>query len=155
MGEEKLKVPLYDINVLARSLKLASIDIINTSKIDIESHWYRSSGPVDLFFWKAQDRLVKHQINLFGQVVEWNEFDGLKTGYVNEEEIGNDAEYGETICFDKSPNAMVLAKASEFLNLATLIEEQVRKEMTKHYQSYGRWQNLKWLRAIFGPRRGK
>ena len=137
MGEEQLNL-YYDLEVLAKSLKLASMDIINTKKTDIESHWYRSNGPVDLFYWKDKKRIVKHQINIFGQVVEWNIFDGLKTGYVREEEFDGESDSQEVVQFDNNPNPHVLEKATEFINLATKIDADVRQEMVGHYNSYGK-----------------
>jgi hypothetical protein len=145
MGQEKLNV-FYDLEVLAKSLKLASIDIINTSKSDIESHWYRSAGPVDLFYWKDKNRIVKHQINLYGQVVEWNIFDGLKTGFVRDEDMAEEIESHEVVQFDNIPNPHVLKKATEFIDLATGIEADVRQKMAEHY---GDFQEQSPIRRFF------
>ncbi|MEM7646935.1 MAG: hypothetical protein AAF203_08505 [Pseudomonadota bacterium] len=147
MNKPSLQIQHLDLKSLASNLKLASIDVIKTSNMDIESHWFRSVGPADLYFWKAKDRIVKHQISLFDQVVEWNEYDGVKTGYVNDE-----IEASDTICFDEDVNTEVIEKAIEFLGHARQLEAQVVKELIQHYRFYNRWQNrgvFRFLRRIF------
>lgn len=138
MGEKKIPRMHFDMEVLAKSLRLASIDVIKASKTDIESQWYRSSGPVDLFFWKAKGRLVKHQMNLYGQVIEWNEFDGIKTGYIREEEL-REGEGVEVISFDKDPNEIVLSQAAEFLSKVESIDPPILEEIVSHYRSFDKW----------------
>ena len=85
MSDPMLKLDFYDLPSLAKSMKLASIDVIKTSNTDIESHWFKAKGPADLYFWKNKEKIVKHQISIYNQVVEWNEFDGVKTGFINED----------------------------------------------------------------------
>ncbi len=147
----RLPLSHYDLKSLARSLKLSSIDVIKTSNLDIESHWFRSNGPADLYFWKAKDKIVKHQISLFNQVVEWNEYDGVKTGYVNDDiEAGK----AEVICFDQMVNTGVVEQAIEFLLKADQIDEKVVTELISHYQFYNKWQGLNPLpliRRFFKP----
>jgi len=135
----------YDLKSLAKSLKLTSIDVIKTSNMDIESHWFRSSGPADLYFWKAKDKIVKHQISLYNQVVEWNEYDGVKTGYVNDD---FDAEKTEVICFDKDVNSTVVEQAIEFLTSVDQVEEGVVQELIKHYEFYNHWGSFGVIRAF-------
>ncbi len=129
----------YDLKALAKSLKLTSIDVIKTTSVDIESHWFRSNGPADLYFWKAKDKIVKHQVSLFNQVVEWNEYDGVKTGYVNDE---IDAGKAEVICFDQDVNDGVVEQAIEFLSKVDQLDQKVVEELISHYQFYNKWPGL-------------
>lgn len=135
----------YDLKSLAKSLKLSSIDVIKTSTMDIESHWFCSKGPADLYFWKMKDRLVKHQISLFNQVIEWNEYDGVKTGYVNGEESSGQ---GEVICFDEAVNASVVDQAIEFLQATESMDSETVNQLISHYQFYNRWQSLGVFRRL-------
>ncbi len=130
------KLRHYDLPSLAKSLKLASIDVIKTRNMDIESHWFRSSGPADLYYWKAKDRIVKHQISIFNQVVEWNEYDGVKTGYVNDDIDGGKA---EVICFDQKVNETVVRQAILFLKDVRQVDEKVTLQLIANYQFYNRW----------------
>ena len=145
MGEYNLPLYHYDLEVLAKSLKLASIDVIKTSNMDIESHWYRSKGPADLYFWKNKEKIVKHQVSLFGQVVEWNEFDGVKTGFVQDDE----EHYGsDIVCFDKEVNEAVIQQVIDFFSQVKTIENSITQQMISHYQFYNRWSSS-WLFKLF------
>ena len=136
MSDPLLQLHHYDLRSLAKSMKLASIDVIKTSNMDIESHWFRSKGPADLYYWKSKDKIVKHQISLFNQVVEWNEFDGVKTGYVNDD---IDAGKAEVICFDEQVNQSVVEQALDFLNDVQEIDQKVLQQLIENYKFYNRW----------------
>ena len=147
MGQKQL-LQHFDLKTLAKNLKLTSIDVIKTTNMDIESHWFRSIGPADLYYWKAKDKIVKHQVSLFNQVIEWNEYDGVKTGYVNDE--AESSEKSEVICFDQTVNINVVEQALEFLNNVSSIEDEVLNELISHYQFYNRWQHLNPFSALKG-----
>lgn len=135
----------YDLKSLAKSLKLSSIDVIKTSQVDIESHWYRASGPADLYFWKAKEKIVKHQISIYGQVVEWNEFDGVKTGFVSDDEgLGEN----DVVIFDKEINERVIEQAIEFLQWTEQIEDEVLHRLISNYKFYNRWSEFGPLKKI-------
>lgn len=146
MSQAKLPLNHYDLPSLAKSLKLASIDVIKTSNVDIESHWYKASGPADLYFWKAKTKIVKHQISLFNQVVEWNEYEGVRTGYVNDDiEAGK----AEVICFDEEINQEVVSQAISFLKLVDEVDSEVIKQLEQNYHFYNRWTLGLAPRALF------
>ena len=145
MRETLKQLQHYDLNSLAKGLKLTSIDVIKTSNMDIESHWFRSTGPADLYFWKAKDKIVKHQVSLFNQVVEWNEYDGVKTGYVNDDLYGDQA---EVVCFDEIVNPRVVKQAIDFLSNVNEVDEKVLKQLIANYKFYNRWQGIRPIRAI-------
>lgn len=136
----------YDIQSLAKSLKLTSIDVIKTTNTDIESHWFRAQGPADLYFWKADKRIVKHQISLYDQVVEWNEFDGVKTGYVNDD---IDAGKAEVICFDSEINSNVVEQAIAFLKVVKDVDPEIINQLINNYRFYNRWSGLAFWTRLF------
>lgn len=137
MSLVKPRLQHYDLQSLAKSLKLASIDVIKTTNMDIESHWFRATGPADLYFWKSKDRIVKHQISLFNQVVEWNEFDGVKTGYFSDDVEGNQS---EVIHFDQYVNETVVSQAINFLNDVKGIDQRITLQLIENYKFYNKWQ---------------
>ncbi len=137
MSLPKMRLQHYDLQTLAKSLQLASIDVIKTTNMDIESHWFRSSGPADLYFWKAKDKIVKHQISIYNQIVEWNEFDGVKTGYVNDDIQSGQA--AEVICFDKQVNESVVKQAICFLNDVQGIDGRITLQLIENYNFYSKW----------------
>lgn len=140
MGEFNIPLNHYDLASLAKSLKLTSIDVIKTSSTDIESHWFKSSGPADIYFWRTQSKIVKHQVSLFGQVVEWNEFDGVKTGFVQDDEENYGA---DIVSFDKEINEAVIQQAIEFLTHVKIIDHKMCHEMIGHYSFYNRWPKMR------------
>lgn len=146
MSGHQLKTTHFDLKSLAKTLKLTSIDIIQTSNQDIESHWFRSLGPADLYYWKAKNRIVKQQVSIFNQVVEWNEYDGVKTGYVNDDDFHR--EKSEVICFDQEINAEVIHQAIEFIAHAKNIKEETAQELISHYQFYNRWEQFNPMRLV-------
>lgn len=143
MSQPLRSFPHFDLKTLARTLKLSSIDVIKTSSTEIESHWYRSSGDADLYYWLSKGKLVKHQITLFNQVVEWNEFDGVKTGFINDEHGG-----GELVMFDKDVNKVVLVQVTEFLSHASSIEDTILSKINTHHKFVGQWDRWPALKAI-------
>ena len=148
MSNVQKKISHYNLETLASSLRLESIDVLETQRVDLESHWYRSEGPAELFFWVAKDRMIKHQLNLFGQVVEWNEYDGVKTGYINEERMGHTFDIKSMIEFDKTPEAEVTNMACEFIRKVHILNADTKSQIVGDYQSYFRWNRSKILRFI-------
>lgn len=138
MGERRPQYYHLDLGTLARSLKLSSIDIIKTSRMDIESHWFKSIGPADLYFWKSESKLIKHQLTLYDQVIEWNEFDGVKTGYFSEE---RDGDQSQIICFDESINLQIIEQAMAFLAQVRAIEPNLLEQIVQNYRFYNRWKS--------------
>ena len=130
---------------LAKSLELLSVDTIETSNQQIESFWYKSKGPADLFFWKKEDRIIKHQVTLYNQVVEWNIFDGVKTGYIDDDRQPGQ---GETILFDHEVNDQVLSQAIEFLDQVSAIDSATVHELKRNFRFYGRWNHPGWLTSL-------
>lgn len=155
MNAYNLSLNHYDLEGLAKSLKLTSIDFIKTPSVDIESHWFKSPGPADMYFWKAQDKIIKHQVSLYGQVVEWNEFDGVKTGFVKDDEEN----YGsDIIVFDKEINEVVIGQVVAFIEQIKIIDGEVKKQMVSHYEFYNRWSKLPlfvFFSRLFKPFRKK
>ncbi len=145
MSSPNLRLYHYDLDSLAKSLKLVSIDVIKTTNMDIESHWFRSSGPADFYYWKAKDKIIKHQISLYNQVVEWNEYDGVKTGFVNDDvqEV-----LSEVICFDQLVNQEVVAQAVEFLKKIEQPDKEIVNQLISNYQFYNKWQGLALFRGL-------
>lgn len=143
MSSPAPSLAFFDLKTLAKTLRLSSIDVIKTSSTEIESRWFRTSGPADLYYWKSKDKIVKHQVTLFNQVVEWNEFDGVKTGFLSEDSAG-----GEHICFDKELNREVLVQVREFLSHTEQLESDILERIIGHHQFFNRWQSNALVRFI-------
>lgn len=79
---------VLDVATVAQSFKEIAIDVVRGETTDFLSRWYQSArGDADLsIWWDGEKRVVKQQLCLFGQVVEWNPIHGTRTGLVVEHE---------------------------------------------------------------------
>jgi hypothetical protein len=94
----------FNAEEIGHSLKEVSPLLLKTTHPEITSRWFHSSQDADLFIWFDRNQgVIKQQISFFGQVVEWNIVEGLKTGLVIEEEIRGHARASEMVCFDARP----------------------------------------------------
>lgn len=79
----------FDVAHLAQSFREVAVDVIPGETTEFLSRWYQSAkGDADLtIWWDSEKRVVKQQLCLYGQVVEWNPIHGTRTGLVVEHEI--------------------------------------------------------------------
>ena len=150
---EKIPVGLnhYDLSSLAQSLRFSSVDIIQTQSQHIEGHFFVSPGPVHFYFWKKKGKLIKHQLTLYGQVVEWNSWSGVRTGFLDSEGVYSDTPYLE---FDKYLNKDSISQAMDFLSLLKILDKKVQREIIEDYSFYNRYGNfiisLEWFWSVIG-----
>ncbi len=79
---------VFDVTHVAQSFKEVAIDVVRGETTEFLSRWYQSAkGDADLsIWWDTDKRVVKQQLCLYGQVVEWNPMHGTRTGLVVEHE---------------------------------------------------------------------
>lgn len=84
MDGKKYSLPLmFDPESIGSSLKEVSNELIETQMQDVVNKWYHSPQDTDLLLWYDEKaNVIKQQLSFFGQVVEWNVVDGVRTGYV-------------------------------------------------------------------------
>lgn len=117
------KIPLlFNAEELGPSLRQVAVDVIEMEDADLLSRWFHSPNDIDLFIWSdSQQNIIKHQVSFFGQVVEWNVFDGIKTGLIVEHEskIETEEPQSESIRFDQAPQGSVIGQAIALLKFAS------------------------------------
>lgn len=124
-AENERSVPLlFDPESLGRSLREVAVDVVETGDAIILSRWFHSSNDVDLLIWSdGSKNVIKHQVSFFGQVVEWSVFEGVKTGFILEEDLAagleGENELSETIQFDAFPEAKAIHQALMLLEHVT------------------------------------
>lgn len=145
MIESSSKEParLFDLVYLAESFQEVAIDVIRCESTDFLSRWYRASkGEADLtIWWDGEKRVVKQQLCLYGQVVEWNPIHGTRTGMVVEREargaepgaIGNEAA-SEIIHFDSKCQTMSIQQAVDFIGLISVIQAEDRSLLAYNFR---------------------
>ncbi len=112
------------------SLREMGSDVIKTSHQKVVSRWFHSDADADVIMWKDErENIIKQQVNLFGQIIEWNIVEGLKTGFVVETEGPRDQEQtrsaktNNVVQYDPSPSKNSASQAIEIIRHATLISK--------------------------------
>lgn len=120
-----------DLEALGASLKELAADVVPGEKAEFLSRWFHSPKlEADFFIWfDHKNRIIKHQLCFFGQVVEWNLVNGTRTGLIIEDEWGPAGdEISETIHFDKDMQNSVVEQA---IRVLSAVPELSSEERTK------------------------
>lgn len=133
MSEAK-KIPVYlDIREAGLSLEEVAVDLIRTDDQELTSHWYHSPLDVDLYVWMdAKKNVIKQQISILGQICEWNLIDGVKTGYVLEDEK-DDSEATTSISYDMEIQKTSLNQTVELLFYAEVLPQAFRNILIQNF----------------------
>lgn len=137
-----LAVPTYlNIKDIGHSVKEMGSDMVKTTHQNVVSHWYHSDMDADIIIWKDEKQnIIKQQVNLLGQVIEWNIVDGLRTGFVVETETESKSKGAKNppreseksagafsgpneIQFDRIPAAASVTQAIELIHFLKCISE--------------------------------
>lgn len=123
---EKVLLP-QSIQNMAEKITFVSFDVIQFHDNEMRSHWYRYED-IDLYYFQnlAGD-ISKIHISVFGEVIEWNPLDGLRSGLLIEAE--GDAGITEVIQYDARPSSKCLEQAVEILRAARNIELHQREQL--------------------------
>ena len=93
-----------------QTLTEKAVDVHVIDGVEVLARWYHSPRDADLMVWfEADGRVLRFQLNSSGQIVDWNEADGLQTGLIVELEVK--LEVAETIQFDLNLNTGAVAVA--------------------------------------------
>lgn len=112
---------------IAQKIQFVSFDVIQYRDNEMKSHWFKNDH-VDLYYFqKSNGDLAKFHMTLFGQVLEWNPYDGVQTGVLVEEE--RDGEVFELIHFDSRPNSNSISQSVLILENAGNIDLSLRQRL--------------------------
>jgi hypothetical protein len=132
---------VYDLAHVARSFREVAVDVIRGESTEFLSRWYQAKhGEADLtIWWDGDRRLVKQQLCLYGQVVEWNPIHGTRTGLVVEHEAcapvepasgvvtdGTGDETAEIVHYDSKPQRTAVFQAIALIREVGAIPEADR-----------------------------
>lgn len=127
---------LFNAQEIAKSLKEVAVDIIQTEHHEVVSRWFHSNKDADLFIWLDESmRIIKQQITFCGQVVEWNAVEGVRTGFVFEDETKPQSSASEIIRFDGAPIKAAIQQATEILNGMNQLEQTERQTLVENFLS--------------------
>ncbi len=110
------------------TLSEKAVDVHVVDGVDVIARWYHSPHDADLMLWfDEKGQPSRFQLNSSGQIVDWNETDGVQTGLIVELEVRQ--EVAETIQFDSTLNASTVAVARLLLTNGVSIPQVVRQKM--------------------------
>lgn len=124
---------------IGQSLKEVSSDLLQAEAQNIIGRWFHSADEIDLFIWTDENKkIVKQQLTLFGQVVEWNIIEGTKTGVVIEEEErvnegGARVKASEMIRFDDRPQVQPLGLAMDVIQNTPALSFDEQQEVIGNF----------------------
>lgn len=106
-----------------------SADVVETGSKKVVCRWFHSAKDMDLFVWMdIKGRVIKQQMTFFGQVVQWNLLEGIKTGCTLEEEG-----LQEKIYFDKIPQKSASLQAVEILKHIEGLNHQSKDQLIYNF----------------------
>lgn len=120
---------------IGRSLKEVAVDIIQTESQNVVSRWFHSGQEADLFIWiDEKQNVIKQQVSFYGQIVEWNILEGVRTGFLLEEETKEKGVKGsEIIQYDDAPQLRSLNQAIEVLRHVEALSDQDRNSLLDNF----------------------
>lgn len=132
--------PIYlDLKKNAASMTHISEDIVKTTSMEVCASWYRGGDNLDVVIWRdSTGKHIKHQVNIFGQVSEWNPLDGLKTGLIVEMEWGENQKkeqhfVQEVLQFDNEPHSEALHQTLEVIDNMSVLSQSDNESMRAPY----------------------
>lgn len=125
----------FNAEELGKSLKEVATDVIATQGDQkVISRWFHSSKDADLFIWlDNRQNIIKQQLTFFGQVVEWNVIEGVKTGMVVEDETPSKVKASEIVHFDLTPQKAPLEQAKALLGFMSALKDDERQSLVTNF----------------------
>ena len=114
---------------IAWSLEERAVDVYQVNGVEILSRWYHSSCDADLMLWLSLDsRVVRFQLSVHGQVLDWSARDGVRTGVILETEVSHEpVSVVEEIRFDDRIEPKVVWMGKMILQIAPHLKPEWRE----------------------------
>ncbi|HEX4925898.1 MAG TPA: hypothetical protein VFV50_17530 [Bdellovibrionales bacterium] len=129
--EEPKIPPFFHPQKIGGSLREVDVSLIQSENENVVSRWFHGPHDADLFIWTDErNNVIKHQTSFCGQIVEWNVLDGIRTGFVLEQETASPSMgASETIKFDARPMESAIHQAHELIRHVDSLDEVTRREL--------------------------
>jgi len=124
----------FDPADLGESLREVATDVIKAGEAEIVHRWFHSPKDADLFIWldKGQN-IIKQQITFYGQVVEWNIIEGVRTGVIVEDESRAAVKASDMIRFDAQAQRAPIDQALDLLRHIAKLNDLERHVLIKNF----------------------
>lgn len=125
----KSVVQYFNIRELGATLYEVAVETIDVGHQSLRHHCYHSSLDADLLLWIDQsNNIIKQQAIIYGQIVEWNLVEGLRTGFILEDDSTK-----EDICYDREVQNTSFIQAIEFVDHMECIDEELKNRIYKNF----------------------
>ena len=135
--ESSSKIPwLMNPKSIGPALEEVAIDYIEVNNQKVTSRWLKSED-TELFIWTdASGNIIKQQMSVFGQVVEWNIFDGVRSGLLIESDLDTDGKkISENVRFDIKPHPQSIQQMTQILHFVKALNSSEREKLIANFQS--------------------
>lgn len=137
-------VEVFNAKILGSSLQEVAVEFIKSEGLEIESRWFHSKKDADFFIWSDHRKnIVKQQVTYYGQVIEWNIIDGLRTGVLVEDEKSQQMGSSPIIQYDLTPQFHTVTQCIQLIhfipNLLDTTKSQVIYNFTQSQQPQSRF----------------
>ncbi len=128
----------FNADELGKTLKEVATEYVNKDGYHVVSRWFHSAKDADLYFWLNDGgSIIKQQLSFYGQVVEWNLLEGIKTGHVMEFEQKDGVRASEVVQFDSEPQRQPIEQAVDVLRAVAGLTEQERESLISSFLQSG------------------
>lgn len=129
-------------------LRFVSFDELKVAHLNLVSRWYRAENADFYYFETMHGELFKFQCTYYGQIVEWTELGGLRTGCVEEIEQAN-GNVLERITFDEGLSSWAIGHAKQLIAQAE--DLPLKQDILSHMEKIpSQKQKSFWKRFLFG-----
>ena len=120
---------------IGETLQEVSAEVLETESEPLMTRWFHSDQDVDVFYWvDSRSNVIKQQVSLFGQVVEWNILEGVRTGLRIEVEESGKTEAVTGMHYDQAPLKYAIGQAIGLLSHAHRIHEKDRNALVANFE---------------------
>ena len=142
-----------NLEKLGLSLKEVASDYIQSEVADVVSRWLHSSLDVDLFFWvDERSQIIKQQLTFCGQVIEWDYIDGLKTGFIVDEDSKDrssmKASGSELIHFDSQVQWVTVNQGLKVIDSTPALSDKEKQSLISNFTKKDKSSMSALVRAV-------
>lgn len=136
LKNEKAELPsLLSPQKIGEGLHEISAELVETGAEPLMTRWFRSEPETDVLYWiDSRKNVIKQQISFYGQVVEWNIIEGIRTGVKVEVEVSGQENPLEGLHYDTAPMRFAVGQAIRVLNSARQIHENERLMLVANFE---------------------
>lgn len=147
---KKENIRFFNAKNLGGTLQEVAVDILKCNGQDIESRWFHSKNDADLFIWNDyRKNILKQQVIYYGQVIEWNLIEGLRTGVLIEDENSQQMGSSPLIQYDLTPQRHAVTQSVELIGCIPGLSNEVKTQIIYNFTQATRLVDMKPADILF------